>query len=342
MVIGVNFPSLRGLGRELGVSHEQVRKWLRVLGYRGYRDWLGATGLAGVDYADYVLRTYTALRRLGVRYSVLPPLAKDLVVPWPWFTVNIFNVGVLGGYIDAYRSIGARIEFVLLDCGVDRYWQRPVDRLPVNREYGDGYWDAFWGAVDKLRSFAREAGFAYEVTVPDYPDDYTERWGRPHALWSEESSDYATNIDKTMRNIFEFLDSDPGQPWLVPVQGYEDVPSSIALALEVLKPLARRYRFGIANVCTTRSSRVILETVRLAREACKECAFHIFGPGLGGVRRLFEGGLLLRGDSWDSFGYTWPRVSGVGKTQDVYERVKWFCIYLKRIYDVLRYAGVLR
>ena len=254
----------------------------------------------------------------------------------------MFNVDVLGRYIDAYRSIGARIEFVLLDCGVDRYWQKRFDKLPVNREYGDDYWDKFWNAVDELKGFAREAGFAYEITIPDYPDDYTEKWVRAHCLWSEECSDYATNIDKTLDNIYRFLDEDSGQPWLIPIQGYENVPESIAPVLEDLMSLSRRYRFGIANICTTRSANIILDTIRIARKVCSNRSFHVFGPSLKGVRKLFEHRLLLKGDSWDSFGYTWSRKPHVGKVQDIYERITWFCIYIKRIFDILRYTGMFK
>jgi hypothetical protein len=65
--------------------------------------------------------------------------------------------------------------------------------------------------------------------------------------------------------------------------------------------LHKRYRIGLANLCTTKSDRVVVETIRIAREFCEECSFHIFGAKLTAVAKAIEMHYLRHGDSFDTF-----------------------------------------
>ncbi|MCC6017403.1 MAG: hypothetical protein LM583_02975 [Desulfurococcaceae archaeon] len=65
--------------------------------------------------------------------------------------------------------------------------------------------------------------------------------------------------------------------------------------------LHKRYRIGLANLCTTKSDRVVVETIRIAREFCEEYSFHIFGAKLTAVAKAIEMHYLRHGDSFDTF-----------------------------------------
>jgi hypothetical protein len=67
--------------------------------------------------------------------------------------------------------------------------------------------------------------------------------------------------------------------------------------------LRKRYRIGLANLCTTKSDRVVVETIRIAREFCEEYSFHIFGAKLTAVAKAIEMHYLRHGDSFDTFSW---------------------------------------
>ena len=341
MDMSVQTPSLRGLSRSTGVPLGSVSRWLRHLGYGrgGYREWLARTGLPLLGYdgvSSSVLEAYLLLRRRGLRFYTLPPCNRSACLPWPWILVNVFNVDALEALLERYREIGARVEAVILDAGVDTYWRRPRERLPL--DYDDAYWNRFWSAVDMVRSLARRYGFSFEVTVPDYPDDYSSVWGRQHALWLEESSDTPTNVHRTMENVLALVEQDRSIPWLLPAQGYEDEPVSLYYSVSMLVELglARRYRVALANLCTSRKATVIAESIAEARRACSGCSFHVFGPSLAAVRRAVGEKLLHSGDSWDSTAWTFPRGPGFWSSKNAVERFGYFIFYMRHIADATR------
>lgn len=339
MDMSVQTPSLRSLSRRAGVSLGSASRWLRHLGYgrRGYREWLEATGLRALGYdgvSAAVLEAYLVLRRRGLRFYTLPPCTAKACIPWPWVLVNVFNHGVLGDLLERYRAMGARVEAVILDAGVDAYWRRPRGRLPI--DYDDGYWARFWEAVDTVRSLSR-SGFSYEVVIPDYPDDYSAVWGQRHALWLEESSDTPTNVHRTLENTLWLLEHDRSLPWLLPAQGYEDEPVSLRYTVETLLELglAKRYRIALANLCTSRKSTIIAESIAEARRACPGCSFHVFGPSLSAVKRAASLGLLHVNDSWDSTAWTFPRQPYMWSSKGVVERFAYFIFYMRHVAKAL-------
>jgi len=313
MIMSVRIP-IRALAKEVGVPKSTVHEWIRKYFSNSHID-------------TDVLKAFIVLKKRGIKFYTLPPANV-----WPWLLVNVFSINVLEDYIELCREAGGRVESVILDAGVDRYWRKRYHELHI--DYNDEYWKMFWEAVDRVKSLSRISGFRYEVVVPDYPDDYSSTWGRKHALWTEECSDIPTNIDRTIENILTIIDSDR-LPWLVPIQGYEDVPESIAYALEDLVSRLgyKRYRYALANLCTSKKSSVIAETVKLAREVCPQCSFHIFGPGLSGIKKTVN--LLKYGDSWDSTAWTFPRGSG-WSCKNNYERFIYFVLYMRHIYSIFK------
>jgi hypothetical protein len=148
-----------------------------------------------------VLEAFLLLKCRGIYFYSTPP---NHVIPWMWLLINVFTIDTLADLLDTYRSIGIKTYSiqVVLDAGVDKYWREPYEELHI--DYDDSYWNTFWSSVDTVKSIRREFGFFYEVTVPDYVDDYSSAWGRKHYLWI----DNYTNIDRTLDNVLYILSQD--------------------------------------------------------------------------------------------------------------------------------------
>lgn len=312
-------PSLRGLSRETGVDKSSISRWVKT--------YFGSVNAVEPD----VIRAFVVLRKRGLKFYTTPPRGTL----WPWILVNVFSVDVLAGILDLYRRSCAKVESVVLDAGVSRYWRKSCTEIPP--DYNDNYWKAFWEAVDRVKQLSKEFGFGYEVVVPDYPDVYPRAWGRSHALWTEECSDLVTNVDRTLENIYRLLDHDRRIPWLIPVQGYEDTPQSIANTLadmvEVLG--SRRYRYGLANISTSKKPSITIEVLRRAREVCNKCELHIFRMGLHSLKLALREGLLRYGDSWDTTSWTFPRSGGFWSCKTAEERRIYFAIYAEHLFNIV-------
>jgi len=277
-----------------------------------------------------IVEAYLLLRCRGVRFYTSPP---SHAVPWLWLLVNIFTVDSLADLLEIYKSIGIKTYAlqVLVDAGVDRCWRKPCSNLAI--DYDDSYWNTFWNAIDITKKLHREFGFYYEVTVPDYVDDYSSTWGKKHCLWI----DSYTNIDRTLENVFYITPQDRNIQWLLPAQGFEDTPPSILKAIEVYvsQDLHKKYRIALANLCTSKKASLIVETVKLAREVCRECRYHVFGPSLTAIKKAIQLNYLRSGDSWDSTAWTFPRGNG-WSAKTVNERIQYFLFYLKHIVEGVR------
>jgi hypothetical protein len=317
--------SLRKVAQELGFSWSSFKQWLESLG--NYR-----------ALTKEVLIALAAIRRTGVAFFTFPINAG---VPWLYLLTNVYEVGKVVEHVELLKSLGINTSKVtiILDSGVERYWKKSC--RDVTFDYDDDYWNRFWNAIDLLKSLRNEYWLFFEVTVPDYPDDYSKAWGKQHCLWV----DNYTNIDRTLENVFYVIEQDKKVQWLLPAQGYENIPESILLSLEVYvsQGLHKRYRIGLANLCTTKFDNVIVETIRLAREFCSDCRFHVFGPKLKAVAKALKMHYLKPGDSFDTFSWTFTE-SGVyinrrGKqkysTETKEERTLLFKLYLKRVSKAL-------
>jgi len=310
---------VRVLSRLLGIPKTSVSRWLHEL---------AEDPEALINVHREVVEAYLLLKRHRLYFYTMPPNSTL----WPWILANVFVADVLGDLLESYRGAGIETTSiqVILDAGVDRYWRKPYTQLSI--DYDCSYWTLFWEAVDGVKALSREFGFSFEVTVPDYVDDYSSVWRRKHCLWIDNH----TNIDRTLENVFLILSQDRGVEWLLPAQGYEDVPQSILKSIEVYMNhnLHKRYRIGLANLCTSKKASIIVETIRLAREFCGECVYHIFGPSLTAIKNAVKHGILQPGDSWDSAAWTFPRGNGwSAKTSE--ERVAYFLFYLRHIAEAL-------
>jgi len=317
--------SLRKLALELGFSWSSFKQWLESLG--NYR-----------ALTKEVLIALAAIRKTGIAFYTFP-ISAD--VPWLYLLTNVYEVDNVVRHVELLKSFGINTSKVsiILDSGVERYWKKSCSE--VSFDYDDKYWSTFWRAIDLLKSLRSEYWIFFEATVPDYPDDYSRAWGKAHCLWV----DNYTNIDRTLENIFYVVDQDKKAPWLLPAQGYENIPESILLSLEVYvnQGLHKRYRIALANLCTAKSDSVVVETIKLARESCKECSFHVFGAKLTAVAKAVKMRYLKPGDSFDSFSWTFTE-SGVyvnrrgrqrysAETKE--ERTLLFKLHLKRVSKAL-------
>jgi hypothetical protein len=324
--------SYRSVFKRVGMGRERLAKECRVSVKTLYK-YVSVFGDYASSAPPEVLEAFLLLRCRGIHFYSTPP---NHVVPWPWLLINVFTVDSLADLLEAYRALGIKTYqiHVVLDAGVDKWWRKPYEELPI--DYDDSYWNVFWSSADTVKKLHKEFGFFYEVTAPDYVDDYSATWGRKHCLWI----DNYTNVDRTLENVFYIIEHDKKIQWLLPAQGFEDAPESVLKAVEVYKNhgLHRRYRIGLANLCTSKKASMIVETIRLAREFCKDCHYHVFGPSLTAVKKAIVLGYMQPGDSWDSTAWTYPRGSGwSAKTAD--ERVHYFLFYLRHIVNGLRGDG---
>jgi hypothetical protein len=317
--------SLRKAAQELGFSWSTFRQWLNSLG----------------NYATLpkeVLIALAAIRRAGIAFYTFPINAG---VPWLYLLTNVYDVDKVVKHVEYLKSLGINTSKVsiILDSGVERYWKKPCNEVAF--DYDDDYWNRFWNAIDMLKSLRSEYWVFFEVTVPDYPDDYSRVWGKQHCLWV----DNYTNIDRTLENVFYVIDYDKKVQWLLPAQGYENIPESILTSLETYAShgLHKRYRIALANLCTAKSDKVVVETIRIAREFCSSCSFHVFGAKLTAVAKALKSYYMKCGDSFDTFSWTFAR-SGVYvnrrgsqkySAETVEEREFLFKSYLRRVADAL-------
>jgi hypothetical protein len=276
-----------------------------------------------LNYPRSYIAALVATENTKIYFYSYPPATST----WSYLLLNVHNYRDINKFID--RDL--RIAAVILDAAVDYYWRKPCTNIAT--DYDNEYWNQFWNAVDYLKSTAKEKWIHLEVTAPDYPDDYSKDWKKEHCLWIDNYS----NIHRTLENVFFITEQDKNVKWLLPAQGYENTPESILLPLEIYTShkMHKRYRIGLANLCTSKATTMIVKTIHIAREACKECRFHIFGPSVKAVEDATKLGILKHYDSFDSTAWTFPRTAGLWSARNEHERRTFFELYLKRVAEAL-------
>lgn len=238
-----------------------------------------------------------------VKFYTLPP------IPWRWVLINAHKPNL--SYI---RRHWKHIESVIIDSGVE------IFRDPKVKDYPDGWVDRLIGIYNAVRTYVKDV----MVTVPDYPDDY-----HPGSLWLNGK----TNIERTVDNIVKVLDLHPDVNWLIPIQGHNRAPRSIALSIRYLEELGilkSRDYYAVANLCVEPKTSLIVKTVSLARNLLPDKKLHVFGVKLKALRLI---GHLI--DSFDSFAWTRP-VKGPGHSaKTTQERLAYFMDWLKRLEEIL-------
>jgi len=240
-----------------------------------------------------------------VVFFTIPPSR----IRWPWILVNQFNVhnesveifwtadgkritikadSYGWSYILAHRT---SIELVLLDSGVERMFKKPNPPTDYPPQYEKMWYES---ALRLAKLFGKNSII---VTIPDFPDDYVEVWGREHVLWKNGKD----NIERTVENVVHYWDKYCTKNefiCLVPVQGHYEQPESIVKSIKMLHDygiIREAKHFGIANLCTTKKVSIIVRTVRIARQHLRDKWIHVFGPSLSAVRDL-----VLYVNSFDS------------------------------------------
>jgi hypothetical protein len=276
-----------------------------------------------LEYPKAYTAALVAIEHSKIYFYSYPPVTST----WSYLLLNVHSYRDINRFIDKDLKIAA----VILDAAVDYYWKKPCRDLPA--DYDNEYWSSFWKAIDYLKSAAKEKWIHLEVTAPDYPDDYSKSWEKAHCLWIDNYS----NIDRTLENVFFITEQDKNIKWLLPAQGYENTPESILLPLEVYVShrLHKKYRIALANLCTSKNVATIVKTIYTARQFCRECSFHIFGPSVKAIESAVKLGALKQGDSFDSAAWTFPRDRNLWSARNEYERRAYFEMYLKRVAEAL-------
>ena len=300
---------VENLAQLIGVTPRQIYYYIRKYN--------------ALNYPLTYIAALVAIEHTKIYFYSYPPVTST----WSYLLLNVHNYRDISRFIDKNLKIAA----VILDAAVDYYWRKPCSNIAA--DYDNEYWNDFWNAIDYLKGTAKEKWIHLEVTVPDYPDDYSKEWKKEHCLWI----DSYTNVYRTLENVFYVIEQDKNVKWLLPAQGYENTPESIELALEVYVShrLHKKYRIALANLCTSKNVATIVKTIRIARELCGECRFHIFGPSVKAIEDSIKQKLLKPGDSFDSTAWTFPRDRGLWSARNEYERTIYFELYLKRVAEAL-------
>lgn len=116
---------------------------------------------------------------------------------------------------------------------------------------------------------------------------------------------------------------------MIPIQGHNEDPESILRSIDLYEQAAILDKFdyfAIANLCVSKSSTTIVQTINLANLFLPLKKLHAFGISLRAVRKL-KGKLY----SWDSTAWTFPRQSGGWSAKNEREREEYFFAYLQSI-----------
>jgi len=247
-----------------------------------------------------------------VYFFTLPP------VPWPYVLINLNNPNIR--YVLKYHKY---IRAIIIDSGVE------IFRNPDRFDYDGGFVEQLRRGLtlrDRIRRILR--GVPIFLTIPDYCDDY-----RPYGLWLDDYD----NIFRTLDSIMYALDKEPYRYYLIPIQGYNELPDSIEKSLEYLEAygvLKTHKYYAVANLCVSRRVKTIVETLRIARAWLKNKHIHAFGISLRALRRAKN---LI--NSFDSMAWTRPvnirLLKANWSAKNKAERIKFFYAWVNRLYEIL-------
>jgi len=237
-----------------------------------------------------------------VRFYTLPPIS----VCWNFILVNANKPSF------SYLKRWGKVKSIILDCGVE------VFRDPSVKDYPKYHLNRLVSLYRKLTKYAEEV---YAV-APDYPDDY-----HPKNLWV----DGKTNIERTVESVAEAVDRFSEVNWLIPIQGHNEDPLSVAKCIEMYEDLGLTKRFNyfaVANLCVSKKVDTIVKTVNVARFYLPNKRLHAFGISLSAAKKLRN--ILF---SFDSLAYTFPRERGLWSCKNREERERYFKQYVERLIE---------
>jgi len=255
----------------------------------------------------------------GIRYYTLPPKGVD----YPWLFVNMRKYKLLFHY---------DFEHAIVDSGVEYFF----DKLRA-KDYPKSYLVWYKHKARELSQIFGEDRIA--VVIPDYPDDYEK------GLTYEGGLD---NVDKTIRNIEEFISVD-GVTWVPVIQSrLNDSRSFWESAVRVRELVGDYPIVAVGTVCKSRNLSWIRWCLMNARRRFPYSWIHAFGLTLSALRvvrrfinsfdsQLWDTRRVLwkksRGliDSFDSMSYTIPRSPRLPSAKNRESRIRYFYAYLRRI-----------
>ena len=239
------------------------------------------------------------------KFYTLPPIDG-----WPYVLINANRPNL--SYV---RRNWRHIESVIIDSGVEIFRSRAVKDYPPN------WFEKLIGLYNWVKTYVKHV----MVTVPDYPDDYNAG-----SLWV----DGKTNIERTVDNIVYALDHYPKVDWLIPIQGWNKKPCSLALSIRYLRDLGiikKKGYFAIANLCVENRVDIILKSVGLVRSLLPNKRLHVFGIKINALRKIHH---LI--DSFDSFAWTRPILRRGHSAKNLIERRQYFYDWLNRFQSIPR------
>jgi len=241
-----------------------------------------------------------------LRFYTLPPRA----VAYPFILINANRWREGYNYIREHRK---QIQSVILDSGIE------IFRDPNIKDYPAGHLHKLVRIYDLITRYVR-TGEVY-VTCPDYPDDYN-----PGSLWLSET---VTNIERTIQSIEKCVTKFPNVNWLIPIQGHNRKPKSLAKSITLLDELGilDKYDFyAIANICVERRHAIMLKAINIVKLLLPNKRIHVFGLDLDVARKVRN-----KIFSFDSLAWTFPRQRGKGMCTNNTSRIKYFKEFLTRL-----------
>jgi len=242
-----------------------------------------------------------------VVFYTLPPAD----ISYPYILINLNRPAPGLRYIRKHKD---SIKSVIIDSGVE------IFRDPQVYDYPRGHEHKLLSIYKKVRRLVKDTW----AVIPDYPDDY-----RPAGLWAGG----LTNIDRTVRNVEYYTQNYADVNFIIPVQGFNNSPSSILTSLSKYKKLGilKKYDyFAVANLCVSKRVKNIIKTLYLARWALPGRYIHAFGINTFAARKARY---II--NSFDSLAWTFPRSSGRPSCKNKASRIRYFAEY------IMRYAGFL-
>ena len=252
---------------------------------------------------------------MAIRFYTLPPRK----VEWPYLLVNPRN------YKELFKR---KFKHAILDSGVEMF------KDPNLRDYPRSFLRSW---KYKARNLTEIFGDKLWVTIPDYPDDLAHQFGHE-------------NVDKTLRNVEEFIAFD-GVNWLIPIQSqYLNIFSFIESCQRTKELIGDYSQVAIGTVCKTNNLDFIEKCCKIARKFFPKSHIHAFGLTLRALPRVVQvlsswdslvpecGRYKWRRwllDSFDSLNYTFSRTPGRGQANTNDERIQFFWAYINRIKEIL-------
>ena len=246
-----------------------------------------------------------------VKFYTLPPIE----IPYPFILINSNNPSL--EYVIKHKNF---IESIIIDSGVE------IFRDPNTKDYPPHHLEKIVNLYKLIKNMLRNVQIY--VTIPDYPDDY-----HPKSLWVGNK----TNIERTLDNILYALESYNEVNWLIPVQGHYKSPKSIIYALELYQKhdIKLDDYIAIANLCVEERVKIINKTVKLAHKWLWSNGYyytkiHVFGSDIRSIYHLKN--IIY---SFDSMGWTRPRVAHGWSAKTSMERVYLFITWIYRYANVI-------